>query len=277
MVLTVLDFLSNIRVLLSGLQPSIIFLVIFVFGMYVFWRGCTESRKNRSSVFDMFILSGIMSVLMGRFVYIVSEWEKFSSFIWYWLPYEKYGENIFLFRLLPWRFFSIWDGGLVILSMFVTLILVMTFYAIVIKNWRWKHMFFPIYFSATTMLGISFILTGFVEYFNEWIYKGLILIIVLAIFFILFKFISRIVKNPLTEKYILGYVGLLIVWLSTLYISYIYISGSLSLHETVAIGVFILWSFIMGVLFLFDLKKANLTIETRSSVRSVNSGNFRIK
>jgi hypothetical protein len=273
----VLELLANIRILLAGLHPIVIFLVIFFLGMYVFWRGSAESRKNRSSVFDMFIFSGFFSVILGRFAYIMSEWESFSSYIWYWLPYEKYGESIFLFRLLPWRFFSIWDGGLAILSMFVSIILLMTFYAIVIKGWRWKHMFFPIYFSATTMLGISFILTGIMEYIDDWIYKGMALLIVLAIFFVMFKFVYKVIKNPVTEKYILGYVGLLIVWLSSLYISYIYISGALTIHESVALGIFIVWSFLMGIIFLLDLRKANVTIETKSSVRSVNAETIRIK
>jgi len=266
----VLDLISNIRYFLINLNPLVVLVVIFIFGMYIFWRGSAESRKNRSSVFDMFLISGFISAIVGRLIYILVEWQSFSTYIWYWLPYEKYGEKIFLFRLLPWRFFSIWDGGLIILSMFVTLLLSLTFYSIFIKKWRWKHMFFPIYFSAISMLGASFVVTGLLDNFNEWVYKGAVLVFLIAIFFVIYKFIYMVVSSPVVEKYILGYVGLIIVWISSLYIAYIYLMDDLSWYENFSVGVFLLWSLVAGILFLIDLRKANVRIETRSSVRSVH-------
>jgi len=256
------DFIQNIH-------PLIIYLIIFLIGLYVFWRGCTESRKNRSSVFDIFLVSGFLGSIIGRIVYIVLEWQTFSSFIWYWLPYEKYGDKIYLFRLLPWRFFSVWDGGLIILAMFVSTLLLLTFFVLVTKKWRWKHMFFPIYFSSTTMLGTSFVYLGISSGFTAWIYKGIVLIAVLAIFFLLFKFIYKIVKNPLYEKYILGYVGLIIVILSAIYIVYLYLSSELSFLEDILTGIFLVWTLVMSVFFLSDLRKAKVNIKSVSSIRSV--------
>ncbi len=263
------DWLETVRIFVAGIHPLILLVVIFCIGLYVFWRGCAESRKNRSSVFDMFLLSGFLSSIVGRVTYIVIEWEQFSSFIWYWIPYEKYGDKIFLFRLLPWRFLSIWDGGLVILTMFVSILLFMTFYSFVVKKWRWKHMFFPIYFSATTMLGVAFVVTGFLGDFNEWIYKGMILIFLIAIFYILYRFIYFVISDALKEKYSFGYLGLLLVWVSSAYIAYMYLSDDLSLIEDISVILFLLWSLIMGILFLFDLRKARVSIQTRSTVRSV--------
>ena len=134
-----LDYIFRLKEFIQNIHPLVVFALLFLLGMYIFWRGSIESRKNRSSVFDMFLISGFLSGIVGRVVYIILEWEQFSSFIWYWIPYEKYGDEVFLFRLLPWRFLSIWDGGIIILAMFVTLLLVMTFYTLVIKKWRWKH------------------------------------------------------------------------------------------------------------------------------------------
>ena len=264
------DWLINIGNFLSGINPIIVLTVIFVFGLYVFWRGSAESRKNRSSVFDMFIISGLLSTIVGRIVYIVLEWQSFISFIWYWLPYEKYGDQIYLFRLLPWRFLSIWDGGLVIFSMFLSILIFMTLYTLVIKRWRWKHMFFPIYFSATTMLGASFVVTGLLGNFTDWIYKGVILLCIIGVFFVIYKFIYAVVSNPLKEKYLFGNIGLAIVWISSVYISYIYLIDELTLLEDIGVIIFLLWSFVMGILFILDLRKANVTIQTRSSIRSVS-------
>jgi len=266
----VFDWLINIRNILVGINPLVVLTVIFVFGLYVFWRGSRESRKNRSSVFDMFIISGILSTIVGRVVYIILEWQRFSSFIWYWIPYEKYGDQIYLFRLLPWRFFSIWDGGLVIFSMFLSILLFMTFYSLVIKRWRWKHMFFPIYFSATTMLGASFVVTGILGNFTDWIYEGVILLCIIGVFFVIYKFIYAVVSSPLREKYLFGNIGLAIVWMSSIYISYIYLIDELTLLEDIGVLIFILWSFVMGLVFILDLRKANVTIQTRSSIRSVS-------
>lgn len=258
-----------IKEYIQNIHPLIVYSAIFFIGMFVFWSGCAESRKNRSSVFDIFLVSGFLSGIIGRVVYIVSDWSSFSSYIWYWLPYEKYGDDIYLFRLLPWRFFSVWDGGIIILALFVSLIIFLTFFVLVVKKWRWKHMFFPIYFAATTMLGSSFLYIGIISDFNGWIYKGLILMGVLAIFFFFFKFIFKIVKNPLYEKYILGYIGTLIVFITSGYIVYLYLSSDLTMLEDILVGIFMIWSLTMSFFFLSDLRKARVSIKSVSTIRSV--------
>jgi len=164
---------------------------------------------------------------------------------------------------------AIWDGGLVILSMFVSLLFFMTFYSVVVKKWRWKHMFFPVYFSATAMLGSSFIITGLLGGVNEWVYKGVVLVVLLGLFFVTFKFIYRIVSDPVKEKYILGYIGLGIVWVSSIYIAYIHLVDKLSLLENLTVAGFLLWSLLFGIFFVLDLRKARVSIQTRSSIRSV--------
>lgn len=254
---------------IGKVNPLLVYVILFMLALYVFWRGCAESRKNRSSIFDIFLISSSLSFLVGRIVYIILEWSNFSSYIWYWLPYEKYGDKVYLFRLLPWRFFSIWDGGLVIVAVFVSLILLLTFFSLVVKKWRWKHMFFSIYFASTTMLGFSFLYLGITSGFKGWIYRGVGLIFILGLFFLLFKFIYKIVKNPLYEKYILGYIGTLIVLISSLYIVYLYISSDLSLLEDILVGIFLIWSFVMSFFFISDLRKAKVRIQSVSTVRSV--------
>lgn len=263
------ELLGTVKEAIQNIHPLVVYLILFLVGLYVYWRGCIESRKNISSVFDTFVFSAILSVAVGRIVYIAVEWETFSSFIWYWLPYEKYGEKVYLFRLLPWRFLSIWDGGLVILAVFVSILLFLTFFVLVIKKWNWKHLFFPIYFSSITMLGLSFIYIGINSGFYNWIYHGLILISILGILYLLYKFIYRVIKNPKLEKYVLGYVGLISVWVSSIYISYLYFISDLTLLEDVLVGIFIIWSLSMGVFFVIDLKKARIQISSVSALRSV--------
>ncbi len=264
------EWLLIIKQYIQEINPLIIYIILFILGLYVFWRGCSESSKDRSSVFDIFIISSFLSGVVGRIVYIIVEWQSFSSFVWYWLPYEKYGDKVYLFRLLPWKFFSVWDGGLIILAMFVSLILFLTFFSLVVKKWRWKHMFFPIYFSATTMLGFSFLYLGVTSGFNAWIYTGIVLILILGLFFLLSKFIYKIVKNPLYEKYILGYAGTLIIIISSAYVTFLYLSNKLSLVENILVGIFLIWSIVMSFFFVTDLRKARVNIRSTSTIRAIN-------
>ncbi len=265
------EYISAIREFVAIINPVFILFIIYFLGMYVFWRGTAESRKNRSSVFDMFLVSGIFSVLVGRITYIIVEWTQFYQFIWYWLPYEKYGDKIFLFRLLPWRFLNIWTGELIIVAMFASLILTATVYTLVIKKWRWKHLFFPIYFSAVSMLSFSFLFSGFVNEVTDWIFKGAVLISAVIAFFGLYNFFVSTLNNPVKKKLVIGYVGLLFVWLTTVYIGYIYLTSNLSLVENAFVILFLIWSLVSGVFFVIDLRKASVSIESISTVRSVNS------
>lgn len=263
---------SQIKEYIQGINPFIIYIILFFFGLYVFWKGCIETRKNRSSVFDIYLLSGFLSVIIGRVVYIILAWDTaFSSFIWYWLPYEKYGDNIYLFRLLPWRFFSIWDGGLIILAVFVSMILSLTFFSLVIKKWKWEDMFFPTFFSSTVILALSFIYTGIVSGFNTWAYRGIALIAILGVFFFLYRFISKIVKDSSRERYVFGYLGVLIVLVSSIYILSLYLSQELTILENVFVGIFLVWSLTMSFFFISDLRKARVKIQSVSTVRSVKT------
>ena len=266
-----METLYRIKELIQGIPQIVIFLFIALSGLYVFWRGCSESRKNRSSVFDIFLFSGFFGILVGRIVHIVLEWEIYSSYIWYWIPYEKYGDKVYLFRLLPWRFLSVWDGGVVILPVYVAMILSMTFFSLVIKKWRWKHMFLPVYFAPTVMLGASFVYVGINSGYTGWIYKGIILIVALLAYFLIFKFIDKIFKKPVLEKYTIGYIGIGFVIALSGYISYSYLISGLSLLETTLVGIFAIWSLVMSGAFIIDLKKPTVNIERVSSVRSINS------
>ena len=119
------------------------------------------------------------------------------------------------------------------------------------------------------MLGLSYIYTGITSGFNTWIYRGIILIAILGLFFLLFKFIYKIVKDPVYEKYILGYVGTLIVILSSIYILYLYLSDDLSVIEDILVGIFMIWSLLLSYFFILDLRKARVSIKSVSTVRSV--------
>ena len=126
--------ISSIENFVRMINPFLGLMIIFFVGMYVFWKEASRSRKNNSSVFDSFLFSVLFGIIIGRIVYIVLDWNEFSSYTWYWLPYERYGDQIYMFRLLPWRFLRIWDGQLDVLFTFIGLLFLKHFLLLFSKN-----------------------------------------------------------------------------------------------------------------------------------------------
>lgn len=251
----------------SSFSPAGIFLIIFFVGLILFWRGSVESRKERSSIFDMFFLSSFFSLLIARIVYIVENWNQFSGYIWYWLPYERYGDNVYFFRLLPWRFFNIFDGGIEIFVMFVAFILVGTFAVLVVKKWRWKDMFYVIFFSAEVMLAMAFLFSGLSSGNMEWVSQsGVLLIPVLLIFLIdwIFRKRGELGRIPLAIFVIF------LINITTAYILYIYLGENSTVADIVSSGILLIWAIVGTIFRIKDERKSNLTIESVSSVRTVS-------
>lgn len=261
--LEILDFISKIPVWL-------ILLVIFVIGMYVFWRGCMETGKDRSSVFDMYMLSLLSGVSIGRLGYILSNISEFAGFIWYWSPYEKYGDTIYLFRLLPWRFFRVWDGGIMILSFFVGFLLFATILTVFFKKWRWRQMFFTIYFSALLMLAFSFLYTAAAASSIEILKIALILFFAVILFFIGSLVVTRKNIKWTKRKNTVAHLGNVIIILTTIYINYKFLSSGISIAEKVSIYTLDFWTVLAMFLFISDMKRKKVDIEKVSSVQNIS-------
>jgi hypothetical protein len=68
----------------------------------------------------------------------------------------------------------------------------------------------------------------------------------------------------------LVYIGVLIVTLSTVYISYEYLSDSVSTFELVSVILLLLWTAVMDIYTFIEINKPNVEIEKVSSVRAVD-------
>ncbi|KUK77418.1 MAG: transmembrane(s)protein, partial [candidate division WS6 bacterium 34_10] len=197
-------------------------------------------------------------------------WSEYGRYAWYFLPYERYGDTVYMFRLLPWRLFRIWDGGLTIFVAMVTFVLILTLLVLFSRKWKWYQLFFPIYFSMTSMLGLSFIYLGVIESYNAWIIRGLLLALLPLIFWALSKILLLLIKNGVKRRKFLVYIGVLIVTLSTVYISYEYLSDSVSTFELGSVILLLLWTAIMDIYTFIEINKPNVGIERVSSVRAVD-------
>ncbi|MCD4756115.1 hypothetical protein K8R20_00655 [bacterium] len=264
------DVINTIREFLANVNPLWVYFVISIMGLYVYWRGCTETRKSRSSIFDTFSLAMIIGLIVGRASYLVINWSQYSRYTWYFLPYEKYGDTMYFFRLLPWRLVRVWDGGLTIFVAMIGFLIVITLLVLLVKKWRWYQVYFPIFFSMIAMLGISFVYMGILNENTLWIIQGGILFVIPVLFWLVSKILLVSVKNGIKRRRILVYIGVLIITLTSMYISYSYLLDEVSRFEFVAVISLILWVAIMDIFLIVDINRPSVTIERVSSVRAVD-------
>lgn len=264
----IIDSLSEI---LSKVPAFVTFLLIAFVALAVFWRGCVETRKNRSSIFDMFLISSVGAVLISRISFIIINWQEFAGFIWYWLPYEKYGNDTYLFRLLPWRFLRMWDGGLVVFSLVVGFLLLATIGAVFFKKWRWRQMFFTIYYSGLTIYSLTLLSIGLVEKNHDWSKQGILLALGSVIAFAMYKIVMQFAKRPRVQRYVVGILGAILTLSSGGYISYTMFGKDLHIVDQVTLYIFVAWLVLSTVFFFIDLGRVRVSIEKLSSVRTVRS------
>jgi len=264
------DFLLDVLSFISMIPVSIILLGIFLIGMYVFWRGCVETGKNESSTFDIYTISLLVGVILGRVGYILSNIKEFTSSIWYWSPYEKYGDTVYIFRLLPWRFIRIWDGGIVIFVLFVGFVLFATVFVLFMKKWRWKHLFFTIFFSGIFILFFSLLFTASVTIDLETLLIAGILLSIVIIFFVSSLVVSRMKIKWRKRKKIIGYIGTVMVWLTAGYLSYVFLLSDVSTVEVISVYALDIWVILSTIIFVIDMKRKKVKIEKISSVQSVS-------
>jgi len=263
------NIINSIYQIFSSFSPSVLFICIVILGMYVCWRGAMETRKDRSSIFDLFIISIFIGFIVGRIVFVISNWQDFSEYIWYWLPYERYGTEVYWFRLLPWRFFNILDGGLNILTMFVGYLFTASFWSLFVKRWRWNHIFPTIYFSGEVMLSMSFLLIGLSSGNTMWIYEGLILLAFPMVSILLIRYVNKIQK-PKAERDIYVVANIVLILLSCIIIGYIYTTGDINQYEKIPTFILLGWVVLGLIFFIKDSKRSNVVIERVSSVRGID-------
>lgn len=268
------QILEKIGSVVSQIPPVFLFLLVIVLGMYKFWKECSITRKENNSIFDMFFFSSIFGLILGRASYIISNWEEFSKYIWYWLPYEKYGDQIFLFRLLPWRFLRIWDWEIQIIVMFVGFVVSATIWAVFVKKWKWSHLYTPIFSSATSMIALSFLLIGLFVNQIEWVTQGLFLLVPIVLLLISQRIIrDRIIGKR--EMRFLAIVEIFFLSVTTGYLVYSYRTVDSTIFEIGAVLLLFVWFLFGSLVYILEINKANVTIEKVSSLGVISDSDIK--
>ncbi len=267
------QIIEKVEFFFEQIPPVILFFLVIVIGMYKFWQGCLVTRKENNSIYDMFFFSSLMGLIIGRITYIISNWEEFNQYIWYWLPYEKYGDQTFFFRLLPWRFLRVWDWEINLIVMFVGFVVFATIWTLAVKKWQWSHMYTPIFTTATTMISLSFLLIGLYVDKTEWIMQGVIILVPVLILAIA----ERVIRDKIIgrkEMRILAITEITLLAIPVGYLVYSYLMMDATMFEKVSIVILLVWFVFGSFVYIAETNKANVTIEKVSSLGTISDSDI---
>lgn len=246
--------------------------LVYLIGMYFFWREARFTGKDRNSTFDLYIFAGAFSLLWGRVSYILSAWvSEYAGLPWFMFPYERYVDGLYIFRLLPWRFFRIWDGGVLFTGLFLGFFIVAFLYSVFVKKWSWKQMMAPVVLSSNLMFGLTISLYGALLPDKSVYNQGLVLL-GFALGFILLGYLNNkfLVRMREAKRNINSILLLLFTALSTSFLYRSFTTGNLSDWDKINVQAYVALMIAVSVLYLFSLKRKNISIEGLSIVKPIN-------
>jgi hypothetical protein len=256
-----------------------LFIVGLLLSLFLFWKE-SYSHKDRNSVFDMWVLTILFSMFWARLSFIISNWEFFESLPWALAPYERYGEQIYFFRLLPWRFFDLRDGGFLFTSIFSAYILFAFLYNIFVKRWRWREMFIPVILSAEILLVFVLIVYGALAGFPDIVLGGFFIGGVILGFLVIIMFLRWMLKkNHFVEILpgLINFVVMIFILISFALITRLFLSYDISPIDRINIIIMNVTGFVVAFYFIFVEKRRKNTKESvilgggrRSVVMNVN-------
>lgn len=253
-----------------GFYPLL--LTIFFVGMFIFWRESKLVAKNRSSIFDLYFISGFVALLWGRISYILANLSEFVDLPWFLFPYEKYVDGVYVFRLLPWRYFRVWDGGILFTGLFVGFSIAAFIYSIWIKKWNWREMMSSVVLSSNVMFALTLFAYGGVIKDQTVADHGIYLFELSLIYVIVANLIRMFVKKLPELKKRLFDISVLIYSLSVSWYLYrLFISNDMSEWDVINTQAFGIVMLLFIVVYILSMtRKKNISIESVSSVHSVD-------
>lgn len=252
-----------------GFLPIVIFVTLIA--LYFFWVESRRTGKDQNSIFDSYFFGAIFMLIWGRLTYIFTNPVDYEGLIWSYIPYERYPEGLFIFRLLPWRYFRIWDGEFLFTGLFLGFVLGTALFSFIYKRWRWREMMSTIMFSAFTYLGILLTILGFMIEQNNVLYQGVVILsLSLSYFFTagLVEKVFKVRKNKLWER-LNYYLIFLFSILISLYIPSALLKSDINQWDRYNLYIFAAFSVISHIIFIVDVFRKSVKIKTEYRTRSV--------
>lgn len=259
----IVSFILNI-----GFLPWL--LIVYILSSYIFWAESKKVQKDRSSIFDQWFVSTLVMIFWGRISYIIANWQEFALLQWFYSPYERYGDKVFWFRLLPWKFFAVWDGGFLFTGLIAAFVLISFYYITIVKKWSWVEMLRPVISASEFMLGAILFFYGIFIESSEVMLFGVFLLIGVLIFYILHLIMSKFFKQDSSrESRILLYGNSVYLLISFLFIAFLFLQGELTMIDKINIGILLLSGIATVGLYYTESVRPVMKIESYSIVRPV--------
>lgn len=228
-----------------GFIPS--FILILSLSFYIFWKLSKLTDKNRNSIFDMWLVSSIGMIIWSRISFIISNSDIYNRLFWFYLPYERYDSEIYLFRWLPWKYLAIWDKGLLFSGLIVGFLFTAIIFTKLIKKWDWKEMLIPTVVSGFTMISFTVFINGILIQQSSVANGSLILVAMTFALSILSKRLSKVLMIVYT-------------FIMVLYTSYMFLSLPITNVDKINSYAIIFWFALSSLVLLFEeqIKKIQL-------------------
>ncbi|MCC7290177.1 hypothetical protein IT417_02930 [bacterium] len=264
--------LSQTRELLFqlGFLPIILFATLV--SVYVYWREARFTHKNKNSIFDGYLFSLIIAVIWGRVSYILTKPIDYDGLIWSLIPYERYPDGFYLFRLLPWRYFRVWDGEFLFTGLFVGFIFAATLFCLAYKRWRWREVFPAVISGGAVYLGVLLSIFGFLIGSSVVLTQGGVILGVCLVYFILARTLGKALHDSLTRLWErLNY--LLIFFFTSiicLYVPSALLSSEITDWDRYNMYAFVIFAVLAHLIFIVDVFRKEVKIKTEYRTRSVS-------
>ncbi len=258
------QFLETIINVINQIGFWPLFILGLFLSLFLFWKE-SYSHKDRNSVFDMWLFTILFAMFWARFSFIIANWELFESLPWALAPYERYGENIYFLRLLPWRFFDLRDGGFLFTSIFSAYILFAFLYNVLVKRWNWREMFLPVILSAEVLLVFVLIVYGALAGFADIVLGGFIIGGVILGFLSIIMFLRWMLKKNYMVEILPGlinFVVMIFIVVSFALITRLFLSYDISPIDRVNVFVMNITGVVLAFYFIFVEKRKKNTKES---------------
>ncbi|MBI2356584.1 hypothetical protein HYV12_00790 [Candidatus Dojkabacteria bacterium] len=253
---TIQDFVASV-----GFIPTLIMLALL--GLYIFWAESHTTRKDRNSVFDIFLFVFFITIIWGRFSYVLSNPAEYEGLIWSIVPYEKYVDGTYYFRLLPWKFFKIWDGGFLFISMYVSFNIIAFTLSTFLKKWRWRESIGVVTISASVMLGFALIATGMFS--SNWnIVKQGGMVILIYLLYLLIHYILKLMYKNVQDTYeraiFIVHFSYFVIVNTFLLLSFLL--SDITLVDRYNLYVLVAYCILSSLVFIYDMQRKNIVLDT---------------
>lgn len=249
--------------------------VILLIALYIYWLLGKKYLKDSNSLFDLWFLTGAFSFLVSRIAYIVENWSEYGESAWFYLPYERYGDDIYLFRLMPWSLFNVFDGGFHPVAAFVTFVFIFFLLSQFYKRWNWKEMYKTI--STPVFLILSFSLIA-IDFLNESTVNMLAVYALAAInilYLVLLRFGNYVLRNKTMTRERFDEILFVVILLSSIVLTILLL---LSYVDSWVDGLFLVFYVISSLIMIVNYYVERVQqYRSRVKERKIKSSRIRKK